>query len=93
MIGELKPSLNADLAEDFRLATLARRTKMEIYKLYAIRILVNLIVLGLLGVSAYLIFIASQLSVTVRNSEMMNCHEHKSWPMSMLIACSSQSIR
>ena len=66
---------------------------MEIYKLYAIRILVNLIVLGLLGVSAYLIFIASQLSVTVRNSEMMNCHEHKSWPMSMLIACSSQSIR
>lgn len=58
----------ADLAEDLRLATLARRTKIEIYKLYAIRILVNLIVLGLLGVSAYLIFIASQLSVTVRNN-------------------------
>lgn len=56
--------IEADLAEDLRLATLARRTKMEIYKLYAIRILVNLIVLGLLGVSAYLIFIASQLSVT-----------------------------
>ncbi|XP_020629472.1 transmembrane channel-like protein 7 [Orbicella faveolata] len=56
--------IEVDLAEDLRLATLAQRTKKEIYKLYAIRILVNLIVLGLLGVSAYLIFMASQLSVT-----------------------------
>ena len=51
---------------------MAKRTKTEIYKLYAIRILVNLIVLGLLGVSAYLIFMASQLSVTVRNSQIIN---------------------
>lgn len=56
--------IEADLAEDLRLAALAERTKMEIYKLHAIRILVNLTVFALLGVSAYLIFMASQLSVT-----------------------------
>lgn len=59
---------------------------MEIYKLHAIRILVNLTVFALLGVSAYLIFMASQLSVTVRNSETMNFHEHKCWLKNMIIA-------
>ncbi|KAL9981399.1 hypothetical protein ACROYT_G010099 [Oculina patagonica] len=55
--------IETDLEEDFRLATLAQRTKKQIYKLYALRIFVNLMVLGLSGLSAYLIFMASQMSI------------------------------
>ena len=56
----------ASIAEDLRLATLANRTKREKYKLYAIRFMVNLMVLGLSVLSAYLIFMASQVSIEVR---------------------------
>ena len=56
----------ASIAEDLRLATLANRTKKEKYKLYAIRFMVNLMVLGLSVLSAYLIFMASQVSIEVR---------------------------
>ena len=58
----------ASIAEDLRLATLANRTKKEKYKLYAIRFMVNLMVLGLSVLSAYLIFMASQVSIEVRCS-------------------------
>lgn len=58
----------ANLEEDFRLANLAQRTQKEIYKLYATRILVNLIVLALSALSAYLIFMAAQMSITVHYS-------------------------
>ena len=58
----------ADLAEDFRLANLAKRTRKEKYKIYAIRIVVNLIVLGLSALSAYLIYIATQVSIKVINN-------------------------
>ena len=56
----------ASIAEDLRLATLANRTKKEKYKLYAVRFMVNLMVLGLSVLSAYLIFMASQVSIEVR---------------------------
>lgn len=55
--------IEASIAEDLRLATLANRTKKEKYKLYAIRFMVNLMVLGLSVLSAYLIFMASQVSI------------------------------
>jgi len=56
--------IEANLEEDFRLANVAQRTQKEIYKLYATRILVNLIVLALSALSAYLIFMAAQMSIT-----------------------------
>ncbi|KAM7443038.1 Transmembrane channel-like [Porites harrisoni] len=55
--------VEADLAEDFRLANLAKRTTKEKYQIYAIRTVVNLIVLGLSALSAYLIFMAAQISI------------------------------
>lgn len=58
----------ADLAEDFRLANLAKRTTKEKYQIYAIRTVANLIVLGLSALSAYLIFMAAQISIQVINS-------------------------
>ena len=55
----------ASIEEDLRLANLANRTKKEKYKLYAVRVMVNLLVLGLSVLSAYLIFMTSQMSIEV----------------------------
>lgn len=55
--------IEASIEEDLRLANLANRTKKEKYKLYAVRVMVNLLVLGLSVLSAYLIFMTSQISI------------------------------
>ncbi|KAJ7386964.1 Transmembrane channel-like [Desmophyllum pertusum] len=56
--------------KDFRLATLAKRTRKQTYKLYAIRIVVNLLVLGLSALSAWLIFMASQMSIKTSQDDL-----------------------
>lgn len=62
--------IEANLEEDFRLANEAKRTQKAIYKLYTIRIFVNLIVFGLSCLSAYLIFRASQLSIQTSQGDV-----------------------
>ena len=54
-----------DLSEDFRLAALAQRSTEEKYKMYAIRLVVNLFVLVISGGAAWLIYQATQISIQV----------------------------
>ncbi|XP_032220439.2 transmembrane channel-like protein 7 isoform X2 [Nematostella vectensis] len=55
--------VEADLAEDLRLASLAKRTRLEKCQTYSIRALINLVVIGLSAVAGYVIYEAAQLSL------------------------------
>lgn len=69
-IKRIVKEIEANLEEDFRLANEAQRTRRAMYKLYGTRILVNLIVIALSCLSAYLIFSASQLSIKTSQGEI-----------------------
>ena len=54
-----------------RVASLAKMTQRDKYEMYAVRVLVNLVVLGLFALSTYLIFFAAQISINVSSTRSL----------------------
>ena len=54
--------LQAELAEEKRLARIKNRTKMDLFKIYGIRLLITLLVMALLAGAIYAIIKSVQVS-------------------------------